>query len=216
MEVFVPFAADRPKSRLAPVFSLEERRAFARAMLADVLGAIEASGNEAHVLSTASIEVDARTSVDERPLSEAVNARLADRFDSPTERQPVTSDPVAVVMADLALATPASLDRLFETSADVALVPGRGGGTNAFCSHHPDFRVDYHGASYLDHREIVADIGASVDVVDSFRLSTDIDEPSDLVEVYCHGDGRARAYLDDAGVELETTDGRVTVSRSRQ
>ncbi|WP_247731607.1 2-phospho-L-lactate guanylyltransferase [Halovivax limisalsi] len=213
MEVLIPFAADAPKSRLSPVLSPDERRAFARAMLADVLGAIEASGRDPRVLATAPIDVDATVTVDERPLSEAVNARLDEHFGSPAPRRSVSADPLAVVMADLALATPSSLDRLFDASADVALAPGRGGGTNAFLTRHPDFRVDYHGTSYLDHRRIASEIDASVAVVDSVRLSTDVDEPADLVEVLCHGDGRARDYLDDAGFELETTDGRVTVSR---
>ena len=41
MRVVVPFAAERPKTRLEGVLSPEERVAFARAMLADVLEALE-------------------------------------------------------------------------------------------------------------------------------------------------------------------------------
>lgn len=118
-------------------------------------------------------------------------------------------------MADLALATPAALERLFETEADVAIAPGRGSGTNALVVRHPEFRVDYHGTSYLDHRERAQDVGASLETVDSFRLATDIDEPADLVEVLVHGrdDARAPAVLRECGFELTETDGRVTVSR---
>jgi 2-phospho-L-lactate/phosphoenolpyruvate guanylyltransferase len=210
MHVVVPFAADSPKTRLASVLSPAERETFARAMLADVLDAIEAIDREVTVtvVSTAPVEFEdappATVSVDDRPLTAAVNARL------PTSRD---DDPVAVVMADLALATPDALERLFAADGDVAIAPGRGGGTNALVVRHPAFRVDYHGGSYLDHREIAAAAGIDLETVDSFRLGTDVDEPADLVEVLVHGTGHAPARLRGFGFELDTTDGRLGVAR---
>ena len=214
MEVLVPFASEEPKTRLAGVLEPDERTAFARAMLVDVLDAVRSAGHLPRVLATAAVDVDAPVTVDDRPLSEAVNAQFAASFDvddAPTDR--LTAGPVAVVMADLALATPAAIDRLCGTEGDVVLAPGRGGGTNAIVTRHPDFRVDYHGTSYLDHQAIAAEIGATISVVDSVRLATDVDERADLVEVLVHGDGRSRTFLEDAGFTLETTGGRVRVSR---
>jgi 2-phospho-L-lactate guanylyltransferase len=132
-----------------------------------------------------------------------VNAILAEEAESP----------VGVVMADLPLATPDALARLFESDGDVVVAPGRGGGTNALVVRDPAFRVNYHGASYRDHRRIAADAGLSVAVVDSMRLATDVDEPADLAEVLLHGEGAARAWLTDAGFELAVADGRVGVTR---
>ncbi|WP_049922623.1 2-phospho-L-lactate guanylyltransferase [Halopiger djelfimassiliensis] len=206
MQIVVPFAADTPKTRLASRLAPAERSAFARAMLEDVLDAIAETGHEPTVLSTAPIEfgddVSGSVSVDDAPLTEAVNAVLA-----------AADESVAVVMADLALATPAALERLFNTDAGVAIAPGRGGGTNALVARDPAFRVDYHGTSYLDHRETARDIGADLVTIDSFRLATDIDEPSDLVEVLIHGGDRAPACLREFGFELEETGGRVDVTR---
>lgn len=217
MEVIVPFSTDRPKSRLSPVLSRDERRDFARAMLADVLDAVAAAGGDPQVLATGEVDAACPVAVDDRPLTDAVNAALDARLGA--EPDPASADasagPVAVVMADLALATPAALNRLFSAGddADVALVPGRGGGTNAFVASHSGFRVDYHGASYLDHRRIAADVGASVAAVDSYRLATDVDEPADLAEVLIHADGRAAAWLRDAGFGLDPSGGRVSVAR---
>ena len=214
MEVIVPFSTDRPKSRLADVLSPDERRAFARAMLDDVLDAVAAAGGEPTVLATAPVDTDSSVAVDDRPLTTAVNAALAERFESDGASDD-SPDPVAVVMADLALATPAAVGRLFEAGRDagVAIAPGRGGGTNALVASHAEFRVDYHGASYLDHREIAADIGAAFAAVDSHRLGTDIDEPADLAEVLIHGEGRAATWLREAGFALDASDGRVTAVR---
>jgi 2-phospho-L-lactate guanylyltransferase len=202
MRVLVPFAADDPKTRLADTLASEERAAFARTMLTDVLTAVRASNRDPEVLATAPLSVDAPVTVDERPLTTAVNGALAE-----------TDGAVAVVMADLALATPAALQRLFAPDADVVLAPGRGGGTNALVARDPDFRVDYHGVSFRDHREAAAAVGAETAVVDSHRLATDVDERADLAEVLLHGEGEAAAWLREAGFALEAADGRVEVAR---
>lgn len=252
MDVVVPFDAREPKTRLAPVLDAGERAAVAEAMLRDVLAAVAELGLEPTVLATDTVDVDPPVILDERPLTEAVNAVLAESvaerseerlaggiaaapggwegvegtegadgagrpppFDGADGTGSLTGGPVAVVMADLALATPRALSRLFEPDADVVIAPGRGGGTNALVVDHPNFRVDYHGLSYRDHRAVADDVGADVAVVDSFRLATDVDEPGDLTEAYLHApdDGATRAWLRSAGFELDVREGRVDVSR---
>ncbi|KYH26251.1 2-phospho-L-lactate guanylyltransferase [Halalkalicoccus paucihalophilus] len=198
MRVVVPFATNDPKTRLSDRLSPAERREFSRAMLEDVLEAIRGSGGEIEVLATAPLDIDAPVTVDDRPLTDAVNAALV----------PET----AVVMADLPLITVAVLEELFETPGDVVLAPGRGGGTNALVSRQPDFRVDYHDGSFPKHRASAAELG-SVAVVDSHRLATDIDEPADLVELLIHGEGRATDWLRDAGFELARTESRLGIER---
>ncbi|MBB6644947.1 2-phospho-L-lactate guanylyltransferase [Halobellus ruber] len=213
MRIVVPYTGRDPKSRLAPVLSGPERRAFARAMLGDVVETVSAAGHTPELLVPEPIGAveadvdlgDVPTTVDDRALTPAVDAVL----DRVGEGVPE----LGVVMADLPLATPTALDRLSAAGGDVAVAPGRGGGTNAVIVRDPAFSVDYHGASYRDHREAAAAAGLSVSVVDSMRLATDVDEPEDLAEVLLHGDGRAREWLVDAGIELDTSGGRVGVRR---
>jgi 2-phospho-L-lactate guanylyltransferase len=211
VRVVVPFATERPKTRLDGVLTADERAAFAQAMLADVIEALGETDHTPEVLATAPLDEASAlyplpssvpVQVDERVLTPAVNGVLED-----------ANGPVAVVMADLALATPAAIEDLFSTEGEVVLAPGRGGGTNALCVRHRDFRVDYHGASYLDHLARAREIGASVGTIDSFRLATDIDEPGDLAEVLLHSEKRAAGWLRKAGFSLLVTDGRVGVTR---
>lgn len=204
MRVVVPFDASAPKTRLSTLFDADERAELARVMLADVLCELGEAGHEPTVLATAPVDCGAPVEVDERPLTPAVNAVLE-----------AADGPVAVVMADLPLVTHESLGRLFGPTADVIIAPGRAAGTNAFVSRHPDFRVDYHGTSFADHVAIAEDVGASVEVVDSHRLATDVDERADLVEVLVHGTGtRTRSWLLERGIELQVADGRVGVERA--
>ncbi|WP_299234280.1 2-phospho-L-lactate guanylyltransferase [Natronomonas sp.] len=203
LDVLVPFAATEPKTRLEGVFGPEERAEFARAMLRDVCAAIAAAGGSPTVLSTAEVESRWPVVVDERPLTAAVNARL--------------EPPMAVVMSDLALATPEALSRLFDADGAVVVAPGLGGGTNALVVRHPEFYTDYHGASIEDHRRIAEEIGADPTVVDSFRLAVDVDEPDDLVELTLHGEGAAAAWLEGAavGVDPDRGEKRVGLDRDR-
>jgi len=202
MRVVVPFDAREPKTRLAPALDGDERGAFAEAMLRDVLVAVRGAGHTPELLATAPVDTEVPVTVDERPLTPAVNAALA-----------AATEPVAVVMADLPLVTADALSRLTVPEADVVLAPGLGGGTNAFLSRHPDFRVDYHEGSYRKHRERAAACGATLATVDSFRLALDVDSPADLAEVLLHGEGHADAWLREAGFELVGDDHRGVTAR---
>lgn len=208
MRAVIPFDATTPKRRLSPVLAAEERSAFAHAMLRDVLEAVNRSAFDPIVVSTAPVaeavstpvHVDDRIAapvvVDDRPLDGVVTARIAEHA------------PLAVVMADLPLLTPGTLDRLREREGDVVLAPGRGGGTNAMVIRDDRFETDYHGASIRDHRQMAHDRGLTVGEVDSFRLGTDVDEPADLLEVLLHGDGESAAWVESAGFRIETGSGR--------
>jgi 2-phospho-L-lactate guanylyltransferase len=202
MDVFVPFDACDPKTRLSDLLDADERETVARAMLRDVISALDATDHQPTVLATADVDCEVPVRVDDRPLTPAVN----DALDS-------VDGPAAVVMADLALVTPGALAGLFAPDADVVLAPGLGGGTNALVARDPSFRVDYHGLSYLDHREAAAAAGCDVRTVDSFRLAVDVDAPADLVEVLVHTDGHTAETLRSMGVQLTTTERRNAVTR---
>ncbi|MDZ7747018.1 MAG: 2-phospho-L-lactate guanylyltransferase [Halobacteriales archaeon] len=199
MRVLVPFGARDPKSRLAPIFSPDERREFAETMLADVLAALAA--HEPVVVADTPVEIDVPTCVDDRPLTTAVNARLGE-------------EPTAVVMADLPLVRAETVARLFDTDADVVVAPGLGGGTNALVVRNADFETDYHGVSVRDHCEQAHAVDATVTTVDSYRLGVDIDEPADLVEVLLHGEGKTATWLREHGGQVETTNGRARFTRN--
>lgn len=206
MRVLVPFDPRNPKTRLAASLDENERREFARAMLNDVVKAIRGTGITPEVLTPTHVNVrGASVLVDDRRLSPAVNAKLDAARES-----------IAVVMADLPLVTQSVCSRLFGTEGEVVLARGIGGGTNALVTRHPDFEVDYHGASYLDHLAAAENCGASVTELDSFRLGLDIDELGDVPEVFLHGSGQAYEWLRNAGFQLDAGDGRVAIERTEE
>ncbi|NYT17902.1 MAG: 2-phospho-L-lactate guanylyltransferase [Methanomicrobiales archaeon] len=202
----IPFKPRNPKTRLSCVLDQDEREKFAQLMLCDVVVAAREAGCEPFILATEAFSFgDTRVVEDDRGLNEALNDLLAR-----------TPGPLLILMADLPLTTPDAVRRLISTTDDVAIVPGRGGGTNAIYLARADrFRVSYYGASFRKHREIAREAGLSCEIVDSFRIHTDVDEKEDLVELLIHGEGLSRGYLEDLGFSLAIEKGRVGVERKR-
>jgi 2-phospho-L-lactate/phosphoenolpyruvate guanylyltransferase len=200
----VPFKPGNPKSRLSCVLDERERSLFAGAMLRDVLEALHGAGCDPFVMSTAPFVLEGeQVVVNPAGLNESLNALLT-----------VTHGPLLILMADLPLVNPLTVRRLIRTKEDIAIGPGRGGGTNAiFLRTASCFRVDYYQASFLKHLRIAGERGFSCEVIDSFRLHTDVDEKEDLVELLIHGTGESRSYLEGLGFSLSIEKGRVGVER---
>ncbi len=200
----IPFKPKNPKTRLSSLLRPEEREQFAAAMLEDVKAAVkDAMCSPVLVCSELFDSEDVQVTITDTDLSGTLNAIL-----------PQSIGPALIIMADLPLADGPAVRRVISTQKDIAIVPGRGGGTNAIFMKEPQrFHVDYYGTSFSKHVKIAQDAGLSVEVVDSFRLHTDIDEPEDLVELLIHGTGKSRAYLEGLGFALSISPGRVGVER---
>lgn len=205
IRAIIPFKPKNPKTRLSGVMSLAERETLAEMMLGDVVDAVIDGGCTPSILSTAPYCLTGiETIVHAGGLNEALNEVL-----------PKREGPTLIVMSDLPLITPANIDEMVTTKARMAMVPGRGGGTNAIFLHNPSgFRADFYGASFLKHLAIAEELGLSCEIIDSFRLHDDIDEVEDLVEVLILGSSGTRRYLERLGFALSTEDGRVGVKRN--
>ena len=204
----VPFRIENPKSRLSSVLSPEERTTLACLMLRNALSCLENAGiRKIDILSKTPLslpemmisspsEISLSLLIDDRDLNTAVNAYL--------EKQ---TDPVLILMTDLPLVTDDIIRRICDTSSDICIAPGRGGGTNILRIARPDvFRVRYHGQSFLNHKKQALDCGLSFEVFDSFFAGADLDEPDDIAEVLIHGNGPVRDFLSDIFRTDDTND----------
>jgi 2-phospho-L-lactate guanylyltransferase len=211
MRAVIPFKKDNAKSRLGALLSEKEREDFAMAMLCDVALTLRNSGcfNVVDILSTAIIDIKGTNVVlTDLGLNESLNEYLK-KMSSHS-----LNEPVLIIMADLPLVSLKNIEDITSSNADIVIAPGRMGGTNAvFIRKSSSFHVDYYGASFLKHCEIAAGNGLNIQVFDSFNLSTDIDEVSDLTEVLLHGKGHAAKYLQKLGFDIARNSGRVGIKR---
>jgi 2-phospho-L-lactate guanylyltransferase len=203
----IPFKLVNPKTRLSCLLNQEEREAFARAMLEDVIYAAKDANCSPVIVGTELFDSeDIQVTVKDADLNQTLNSML-----------PQSVGEILIIMADLPLANAQAIRRVIATEKDMAIVPGRGGGTNVIFIKDPQrYHVDYYGTSFLKHVKIAEDAGISCEVIDSFRLHTDIDEKEDLVELLIHGSGKSRAYLEELGFVLTVEKGRVGVDRKEK
>lgn len=205
MKAVIPFKKENAKSRLSPILSSSERETFALYMLKDVIGQIN---NEL----IDSIDI-LTTSIQSASLCEKINSTLniilsEDSLnDALNEYLSKVKEPVLIVMADLPLINKKHIKEIINlnliNNADIVIAPGKGGGTNILFIKDPSkFQVDYYGASFLDHLKIANKYGHKVEIYDSFLVSNDIDEPSDLIELLIHGKGESAHWIKKIGLTL--------------
>ena len=170
MRAVIPFRKSNAKSRLSSLLSEKEREELAMAMLNDVAGTLVCSGcfDVIDILSTSMIEVEGVNIVlTEMGLNEALNEYLGKMSSHKI------NEPVLIIMADIPLVSTKNILDIVSTKADIVIVPGRMGGTNAIFIRDPaSFHVDYYGASFLKHFKIAS--GLHTEVFDSFNISTDM------------------------------------------
>ncbi len=167
------------KRRLAPAVDAATRSLLGRAIAADTLSAVAASGALPVVVTgDAGVASWARAAgwevIGERPGSGLDGAAAAVVAASPRSW--------AVLHADLPLVGPADLAAAWEVDAPTVLAPSRDGGTNLFVGSRP-MRFAYGPGSFTRH--FAGAPGATVVVRPGLAL--DLDTPADLAAVISLG-----------------------------
>jgi 2-phospho-L-lactate/phosphoenolpyruvate guanylyltransferase len=183
-EFLIPFKLNGAKSRLSSILSPEERRLLALAMLQDVIDVVTRH-SYATILSSPDLDiVDVGRDVEIFESDLGLNDAINDFLQVHAKRRWPTD--ILIVMADLALLTERDVIGILDCKGDVALCPGRGGGTNMILVRDRRFRACYHGLSFPKHLDSAKKLGLKVSIFESFRAGCDIDEPEDLAEVLLH------------------------------
>lgn len=186
----------RSKSRLSPELSPLERGALTLAMFEDVLDvALDVPGWEIWVVSPdeAVLEIAARRGVravpeDKPPLLAAIR-----QVEAIAKEAGATA--LAVLHADLPLATSEALARTLRTLGPVVLVPANDRlGTNLLLRRPPRAIAARFGPdSFRRHVELAEHKGLPVSVVEEPGLSFDVDGPDDILTLLTAGRrGRTR------------------------
>jgi 2-phospho-L-lactate guanylyltransferase len=173
------------KQRLAPALDARARAGLARAMLKDVLSALDrARAPERVVVYTASDEVIEMVEllgfefVKERSIdghSAAIN-HLIDEFSS-------HSSQILAIAGDLPKLLPSEIDFVLNAASEpVTLIPSRDWtGTNAVLFIPPArIAMEYGEGSFRRHLSKVSAAGLHSDVMDLPGLAFDVDTPEDL------------------------------------
>lgn len=235
----IPYRLENPKSRLSGLLRCDERKALSRLMLEHTIRTLSETGfkNVDILLKTPGTEAvpekSGRVASDCNMFSDSfllfLNELFEDGFRLRFFYDPhslndaingyidsMENTSILIMMADLPLTDSSVLKRMICMEEDIVIAPGRGGGTNIlWLSNAPDFRVKYHGTSFIHHVRQAEKSGYSVGVFDSFFAGTDIDEPDDLSEILVHGSGPVCAFVTERfEFKSEKTKGRLQIRRT--
>ncbi|PZC49406.1 MAG: 2-phospho-L-lactate guanylyltransferase [Chloroflexi bacterium] len=188
------------KARLARLLTVDQRNRLVRAMLSDVVRALQGARRVDDV-TIISRDAAARRIADQLgvaflhqpPQRTGLNEALRE-----AQRHFARADALLIVPADLPLVRPADFDALIDAAASapaVALAAAEDGGTNGLCLRPasviaPSFGPD----SAARHARAAEAAGAGFTTLRSERWALDIDWPEDL----------ARLLALAGGAELET------------
>src|SRR5919198_435971 len=176
------------KQRLSGLLSRVERSALARAMLQDVLSALDACRQREPV---ALVTGDAQA----RQLAQQYGFGIIDDPDNPGETGAVEratriaiqrgAEFTLVLPADIPLITPAEVEQVFAAAPPqgTVLVPSASGrGSNAVFRRPADlFPLRFGNDSFLPHLAAARTTSKPVEVLRLKGIAMDIDEPADLV-----------------------------------
>lgn len=193
VKIVIPYKPQNPKSRLSDILSPQERSQLVELMLLDVVETAKLCSDDVMVLTSGTKDFDYNCDVkqDSRNLDEALNS--------------IIEGDMAIVMSDLPLLTPGTLNQFLKCEEDIVIAPGRRGGTNLLLVRDDRFRVSYHYGSFHKHVQIAKELGINAGVFDSFYASTDIDDKGDLLELMLHGKGRSKDFLLSMGFTIDTS-----------
>ena len=200
----VPVKALRhSKSRLRPVLSDDQRRAFVMAMLEDIVGLladVPAVATTAVVSPDADVLAFARKlgaqPIREPPRPRGLNAALTFASDALSQQG---ASALLVLPVDVPLATAADIRAILgavHANPSIVLCPSKSGGTNALALRPPGiipFRFG-HRSSAAHQREATAR-GLPLEVLPLPSLALDIDHPHDLAAVLAHPNGTRSQQL---------------------
>ena len=177
------------KTRLARLLSVDQRNRLVRAMLEDVVGALQAAPSVERV-TIFSRDAAARREAErleagflqQPPGRAGLNPGLAY-----AQAQRAEAGALLIVPADLPLITAEDVEALvaaLRSAPAVAIASADDGGTNGLCLRPPGVIAPAFGAdSARLHRSAAERAGARVSRLDSERWALDVDWPEDLARV---------------------------------
>jgi 2-phospho-L-lactate/phosphoenolpyruvate guanylyltransferase len=178
---------DEAKVRLSGALTQKERAEFVRAMLGDVLSALEGSGRISRVAVISPDAEELRLPQGVVPLRQGCDG-LNNILEQGREwAADEGADALLVVFADLPVLTAAQIAELVDSGREpntlVIAHDRHGEGTNAMLAHPPGIASFHFGPqSYSRHLQAATRNGASAVTYRSPGTTLDIDTPYDLEE----------------------------------
>ncbi|BDZ68890.1 2-phospho-L-lactate guanylyltransferase [Methanobacterium ferruginis] len=207
------------KTRLSPTLTPLERENLLKAMLKDVIGAIQGSVNQVVVISSDNNVLNFVKDLNVTCLPEEGETDLNGALTQAVEWCSQYAEQVIIVPSDVPLIRENQAQEMVELAKKwpMVIAPAKGGGTNALLIPAQGIHMKFGDCSFFQHLKEAENAGLHGYVYDSFYLSLDVNTAEDLGEIMIHGSGtETRKFLKSIGLQARSNHGaeRLKVKRT--
>ena len=220
--VIIPVSSfDESKTRLSQFLLSNERNELLKVMLKDIILAIKNQVKEIFIVSK---DEAVKNYADELKVRFIYEKEYEDNFlnnalnDAITEVKTIFSDyDILILPSDIPLIKKEHILTIKNMNNDLIISPSKGGGTNLLCFNNEyDFKTKFGSMSYFKHIHEANELNMSINLIESFYVSLDMNTPEDLGELMLHGVGTyTYEYLRSIGINVVSNHGKERLNVTR-
>lgn len=206
------------KTRLSPKLTIIERENLLKAMLKDVIGALNGIVDNIVIVSSDDDVLYYVEQFNVETLKEIGDTGLNGGLAQAIEYCSKFCDNVLIIPSDVPLIKNSHVKGIVQKGEefDVVIAPAKGGGTNALLCPVNNFTTKFGDYSFFEHIDEAKKKNLTYTVFDSFYLSLDVNTAEDLGEIMLHGsETEASRYLKKVQLKVKSNHGseRLNVTR---
>lgn len=210
------------KTRLSPFLNEKERIQLLKYMLKDIITTIENEVDEIVLVSkdenikNFGKELNVNFVKEKKYENDYLNNAISDAVDEVKINFP--NKDILVLPSDIPLLKQEHISTLKNMKNDFVICPSKGGGTNLLCFNEKyDFKTQFGPMSYFKHLNYANQLGMSINIIESFYVSLDINTPEDLGELLLHGNGtNSYEYLSSINIVVKSSHGKERLDVQRE
>lgn len=210
------------KTRLSPFLSETERVELLMVMLKDIIKVIENEVEEIVLVSKDKHVKDLAKGLfvnfvkEQEHENNFLNNAISDAVSQVKINYP--NKDILILPSDIPLIKREHIATLKSMDRDLIISPSKGGGTNLLCFNEKyDFETRFGPMSYFEHLKVANELNMSINIIESFYLSLDINTPEDLGELLLHGIGtNSYDYLRSLNIVVESIHGKERLNVRRE
>lgn len=182
------------KTRLSPFLSENERIELLKVMLKDIVSIIRGEVEEIVVVSKDekvkdfAKQLNVNFVYEKEHENDFLNNAIHDALDE--VKLNFNDCDFLILPSDIPLIKREHVVTVRNMNNDLIISPSKGGGTNLLCFNSDfNFKTFFGQMSYFKHLNHANELGMSINLIESFYLSLDMNTPEDLGELLLHGMG---------------------------
>ncbi|MBE6486365.1 MAG: 2-phospho-L-lactate guanylyltransferase [Methanosphaera stadtmanae] len=210
------------KTRLSPFLSPDERIKLLKVMLKDITTTISKEVDEIVLVSkddgvkNFAKELQINFVEEKNHEKDFLNNAISDAVEEVKVNFPKKD--ILILPSDIPLLKAKHIATVKNMNNDLIISPSKGGGTNLLCFNEKfDYKTHFGPMSYFKHLNYANQLGMSINIIESFYVSLDMNTPEDLGELMLHGAGTyTYEFLSSINLVVKSSHGKERLDVQRE